>query len=63
MLSDLGIDAGLASGAVVIGIPHLITYPPTPRLHLRRDLVGLNTADVREIFQSESEEASNATRI
>ena len=61
--SRTGIDAGLASGAVVIGIPHLITYPPTPRLHLRRDLVGLNTADVREIFQSESEEASNATRI
>jgi len=61
--SRTGIDAGLASGAVVLGIPHLITYPPTPRLHLRRDLVGLKTADVREIFHIESEEATNATRI
>ncbi|MEI6294467.1 MAG: HAD family phosphatase [Actinomycetes bacterium] len=61
--SRTGIDAGLASGAVVIGIPHLITYPPTPRLHLRRDLAGLKTTDIREIFQIESEEASNATRI
>jgi len=61
--SRTGIDAGLASGAVVIGIPQLITYPPTSRLHLRRDLVGLKTADVREIFHIESNEGSNASRI
>jgi len=61
--SRTGIDAGLASGAVVIGIPHLITYPPTPRLHLRTDLIGLSTAGVQEIFYTESEEEIDATRV
>ena len=61
--SRTGISAGLASGAIVIGIPHLITYPPTPRLHIRQDLVGLKTNDIREIFHIESKEDSNASRI
>ncbi len=56
--SKTGIDAGLSSGAVVIGIPHIISYPPSKRLHLRRDLVGLTTADIRDIFHSKSQEAS-----
>jgi HAD superfamily hydrolase (TIGR01509 family) len=61
--SKTGIDAGLSSGAVVIGIPHIITYPPSPRLHLRRDLVGLGAHDLRQIFHIESQEDFNATRI
>ena len=61
--SKTGIDAGLASGAVVIGIPHIITYQPSPRLHLRRDLVGLQARDLQEIFSNESKEQSNASRI
>jgi len=61
--SKTGIDAGLASGAVVIGIPHIITYPTSPRLHLRRDLIDLSARDLHKIFQSESQEEFNATRI
>ena len=61
--SKTGIDAGLSSGAVVIGIPHIITYPPTPRLHLRRDLVGLTTAGIKEIFYTESQEISHESRV
>jgi HAD superfamily hydrolase (TIGR01509 family) len=61
--SRTGIDAGLASGAVVVGIPYLITYPPTPRLHIRKDLVGLSTQTLQEIYLQESNEEDNATRI
>ena len=61
--SKTGIDAGLSSGAVVIGIPHIITYPPMPRLHLRRDLVGLTTAGIKEIFYIESQEISHESRV
>ena len=61
--SKTGIDAGLASGAVVIGIPHIITYPPSPRLHIRRDLVGLHLEDLENIYLEESQEEENATRI
>ena len=56
--SKTGIDAGLASGAIVIGIPHLITYPPTQRLHLRPDLVGLTTKEIRDIFHNMSSDES-----
>ena len=61
--SRTGIDAGLASGAVVIGIPHIITYPPTPRLHLRKDLIGFNIEGIKEIFYRECQEESDATRV
>ena len=61
--SKTGIDSGLASGAVVIGIPHIVTYEPTPRLHLRRDLIGLSTSDIQNIFHFESQEDPNASRI
>lgn len=53
--SKTGIDAGLASGAVVIGIPHIITYPPSPRLRLLKNLVGVTADDVERIFFEESE--------
>ena len=56
--SKTGIDAGLASGAVVIGIPHIITYPPSRRLHLRSDLIGLTADHIKEIFHQESQEAT-----
>lgn len=52
--SKTGIDAGLASGAVVIGIPHIITYLPSKRLHLRRDLVGLTVNHLTEIFNTKN---------
>ena len=55
--SKTGIDAGLSSGAVVIGIPHIITYPPSNRLHLRADLIGLTADHVIEIFHHKSQEA------
>ena len=61
--SKTGIDAGLSSGAVVIGIPHIITYPATPRLHLRRDLLGLATSDIQEIFFMESQESGDESRV
>jgi len=53
--SKTGIDAGLASGAVVIGIPHIITYPPSPQLRLLKNLVGISADDVERIFKEESE--------
>ncbi|HEY4899063.1 MAG TPA: hypothetical protein VIH79_05010, partial [Candidatus Nanopelagicaceae bacterium] len=58
--SRTGIDAGLASGAIVIGIPHLISYPPHPRLHLLPNLVGVSVRNIREIFHGlkENEEES-----
>ena len=55
--SKTGIAAGLASGAVVIGIPHIITYPPSNRLHIRRDLVGLTVEHLKEIFHTQNKEA------
>ena len=61
--SRTGIDAGLASGAVVIGIPHLITYPPTPRLYLRKDLMGLSAEGIKEIFYQECQGEIDATRV
>lgn len=61
--SKTGIDAGLASGAVVIGIPHIITYPDTARLHLRRDLLNLAIDDLQEIYRLESQRNSYATGI
>jgi HAD superfamily hydrolase (TIGR01509 family) len=61
--SKTGIDAGLASGAVVIGIPHIITYPPTPRLHLRRDLLGLTIMDLEVIYLEASRKGPHATGI
>lgn len=61
--SKTGIDAGLASGAVVVGIPHLISYPPTSRLHLRRNLLGLSIKHLREIFLEESQKDVDATRV
>ena len=61
--SKTGIDAGLASGAVVIGIPHIITYPITPRLHLRRDLLGLTVKDLEQIYLEVNQRGSYATGI
>ena len=61
--SKTGIDAGLASGAVVIGIPHLITYPSAPRLHLRRDLRDLTAKDLMKIYFEESQRDSYASGI
>lgn len=61
--SKTGIDAGLSSGAVVIGIPHIITYPESARLHIRKDLVGLTVHDLERIFIDESEEDLNETRV
>ncbi len=61
--SKTGIDAGLASGAVVIGIPHIISYPQSQRLHLRADLVGLTTEDLSQIYFEESQGERHATRV
>lgn len=61
--SKTGIDAGLASGAVVIGIPHIITYPASPRLHIRKDLLGLNREKLEEIYVEESRGEKIASRV
>ncbi len=61
--SKTGIDAGLASGAVVIGIPHIISYPPSSRLHLRRDLLGLTARDLEQIYKEESQGEKYAAGI
>ena len=50
--SRTGIASGLASGAVVLGIPSLFTYPATPNLRLRKDLIGLLPEELLEIYQA-----------
>jgi len=50
--SRTGIASGLASGAVVLGIPSLFTYPAIPNLRLRKDLIGLLPEELLEIYQS-----------
>ena len=54
--SKTGIDAGLASGAFVIGIPYIIEYPPHPRLHIRKSLHDLSLTQMDELFLSSNSE-------
>lgn len=39
-----GVAAGLASGATVVGISHMVDHVPAERLHVRSSLVGLDAA-------------------
>jgi HAD superfamily hydrolase (TIGR01509 family) len=50
--SKTGIAAGVASGAYVLGVPHLVSIEPAPRLVLRDGLVGLTLTDLEEIVQT-----------
>ncbi len=50
--SKTGIAAGLASGAHVLGVPHLVSIDPAQRLTLRDGLVGLTLCDLEAIAQS-----------
>ena len=50
--SKTGIAAGVASGAYVLGVPHLVSIEPAPRLVLRDGLVGLTLTDLEEIAQT-----------
>jgi HAD superfamily hydrolase (TIGR01509 family) len=44
--SPTGVVAGLASGAFVIGIPHVAPVLPASRLHLVDSLAGVSLADI-----------------
>jgi len=48
--STVGIAAGLASGAVVLGVPMLQAVEDAPRLTLRDDLSGVDLEDLRELL-------------
>jgi HAD superfamily hydrolase (TIGR01509 family) len=44
--SPTGVQAGLASGAFVVGIPHVAPVAPAPRLHLVDSLAGVSLDDI-----------------
>jgi HAD superfamily hydrolase (TIGR01509 family) len=44
--SPTGVAAGLASGAFVVGIPHVAPVMPAPRLHLVDTLEGVSLDDI-----------------
>jgi HAD superfamily hydrolase (TIGR01509 family) len=44
--SQVGVTAGLASGAAVLGVPSLQPLQPEPRLQLRDSLAGLTVEDL-----------------
>lgn len=48
--SITGVTAGLASGAHVLAIPHLVTIAPNPHLRIVPTLQGRTFADVLELF-------------
>jgi len=50
--SRTGITAGLASGAVVIGIPTLYSFPKTRNLTIRKNLIDLSLAEICQSFRS-----------
>jgi HAD superfamily hydrolase (TIGR01509 family) len=48
--SLVGVAAGLAAGAVVLGVPSLQPLEPLPRLVLHGSLVGLSVADLADLL-------------
>ncbi len=50
--SRTGITSGLASGAVVIGIPALVTFPTTSNLTIRKNLIDLSLDEMLQNFRS-----------
>jgi HAD superfamily hydrolase (TIGR01509 family) len=48
--SAVGVTAGLAAGAVVLGVPSLQSLDPRPGLVLRETLVGLTVADLADLL-------------
>jgi HAD superfamily hydrolase (TIGR01509 family) len=44
--SPTGVQAGLACGAFVVGIPHVAPVQPAPRLHLVDTLAGVSLDDI-----------------
>jgi beta-phosphoglucomutase-like phosphatase (HAD superfamily) len=52
--SDVGIAAGLAAGAAVLGVPSLQQVPDAPGLTLRDGLVGVDVALLEELVKGRS---------
>ena len=50
--SRTGITSGLASGAVVIGIPSLHSFPKTHNLTIRKNLIDLSLDEMLQNFRS-----------
>ena len=48
--SAVGVTAGLAAGATVLGVPSLQSLDDRPRLVLRTSLVGLTVADLEDLL-------------
>jgi HAD superfamily hydrolase (TIGR01509 family) len=48
--SQVGVSAGLAAGAAVLGVPSLQPLEPRPGLVLRESLVGLRPADLAAVL-------------
>jgi beta-phosphoglucomutase-like phosphatase (HAD superfamily) len=51
--SPSGAAAGLAAGAVVLGVPSLQPIPPAPGLVLRDSLAGLGLAELAGLLAFE----------
>jgi HAD superfamily hydrolase (TIGR01509 family) len=51
--SAVGVTAGLAAGAVVLGVPSLQSLDRRPGLVLRESLVGLTVADLAELLDDD----------
>ncbi|MCZ2825961.1 MULTISPECIES: HAD family hydrolase [unclassified Modestobacter] len=49
--SQVGVTAGLASGATVLGVPSLQSLEPLPGLTLRSSLVDLTVAELRRLVE------------
>jgi len=50
--SLVGVTAGLAAGAVVLGVPSLQPLEPRPGLVLRESLAGLTVADLEDLLDA-----------
>ncbi len=48
--SPVGVTAGLAAGACVLGVPSLRPLPPAPGLHVRDSLVGVGVDDLAALL-------------
>jgi HAD superfamily hydrolase (TIGR01509 family) len=59
--SRVGIAAGLAAGAAVLGVPMLQVVQPAPGLTLREDLSGVGVRELAELLAARAAEPAAAT--
>jgi beta-phosphoglucomutase-like phosphatase (HAD superfamily) len=48
--SATGVKAGIASGAWVLALPHIVKIEPHPRLRIRPNLLGLELSELVNLF-------------